>query len=231
MLNEPFLVIGHRGAAAHLPENTIQSFYKAAELGASWVELDVQPLKDGTLVVFHDKFLRRMTGRLGQINNLKYQDLAKFKIKKKFTIPTLKEALAVIKAQNLGVYVEVKSKDVTCVPRILEEVSNSETSNVISSFYPHILEETRSLGWSGTTMALLETYSRSSLDFSQRHEQIGIAGKMLRTKHTENFILEKRKLFCYTINDLTEIKRIKTMGLAGVFTDYPEINHMMESTP
>lgn len=231
MLNRPFLIIGHRGASAHLPENTLASFHKAAELGASWVELDVQPLRDGTLVVFHDTFLRRMTGHFGKICNLQHSDLDKIKIKKNLNIPTLKQALVTIKSQNLGVYVEIKSKDISCVSRILDEVSDSETSNVISSFYPHVLNEVRSLGWRGTTMALLENYSRSSLDFSQHHEQIGISEKMLDKNHTGHLILGKRELFCYTINDLTEIKRIKNMGLAGVFTDHPEANHMVDNDP
>lgn len=46
-------LIGHRGASAHAPENSVEAFRLAAELGADWVELDVHD-DDGRLVVSHD---------------------------------------------------------------------------------------------------------------------------------------------------------------------------------
>ncbi|OIJ69035.1 glycerophosphodiester phosphodiesterase [Streptomyces mangrovisoli] len=54
-------VIAHRGASAYAPENTLASIDKAARLGFSWVENDVQRTKDGTLVVLHDDSLARTT--------------------------------------------------------------------------------------------------------------------------------------------------------------------------
>ncbi|MEU7720740.1 glycerophosphodiester phosphodiesterase [Streptomyces tibetensis] len=57
----PPLVIGHRGASAYAPENTLASLDRAAELGIRWVENDVQRTRDGELVVIHDDDLRRTT--------------------------------------------------------------------------------------------------------------------------------------------------------------------------
>ncbi|MFG2118706.1 glycerophosphodiester phosphodiesterase [Streptomyces sp. NPDC048710] len=54
-------VIAHRGASAYAPENTLASIDKAAQLGFSWVENDVQRTKDGQLVVIHDDSLLRTT--------------------------------------------------------------------------------------------------------------------------------------------------------------------------
>ncbi|MFF8730689.1 glycerophosphodiester phosphodiesterase [Streptomyces sp. NPDC015171] len=54
-------VIAHRGASAYAPENTLASIDKAAALGFSWVENDVQRTKDGELVVLHDDSLQRTT--------------------------------------------------------------------------------------------------------------------------------------------------------------------------
>ncbi|MDX6385229.1 MAG: glycerophosphoryl diester phosphodiesterase [Blastocatellia bacterium] len=56
------LIIGHRGASAVAPENTIVAFTKALEAGAAGVELDVRLSSDGVPVVIHDANLRR-TGR------------------------------------------------------------------------------------------------------------------------------------------------------------------------
>ncbi|WP_086565856.1 glycerophosphodiester phosphodiesterase [Streptomyces africanus] len=55
------LVIAHRGASAYAPENTLAAVDKAAELGTTWVENDVQRTRDGELVVVHDDNLRRTT--------------------------------------------------------------------------------------------------------------------------------------------------------------------------
>ncbi|MGW2699622.1 glycerophosphodiester phosphodiesterase [Streptomyces sp. NPDC001340] len=54
-------VVAHRGASAYAPENTLASIDKAAQLGFSWVENDVQRTRDGQLVVIHDDSLRRTT--------------------------------------------------------------------------------------------------------------------------------------------------------------------------
>lgn len=50
-------VIGHRGSSATHPENTIDAFVAAAEVGAHGVELDVRRSADDVLVVFHDAHL------------------------------------------------------------------------------------------------------------------------------------------------------------------------------
>ncbi|MFI7497097.1 glycerophosphodiester phosphodiesterase [Streptomyces sp. NPDC049687] len=54
-------VIGHRGASALAPENTLKAVDEAAALGVAWVENDVQRTRDGELVVIHDDTLRRTT--------------------------------------------------------------------------------------------------------------------------------------------------------------------------
>jgi glycerophosphoryl diester phosphodiesterase len=54
-------VIAHRGASAYAPENTLPAIDKAAKLGFTWVENDVQRTKDGELVVLHDDSLQRTT--------------------------------------------------------------------------------------------------------------------------------------------------------------------------
>ncbi|MFI1288230.1 glycerophosphodiester phosphodiesterase [Streptomyces sp. NPDC020792] len=55
------VVVAHRGASAHAPENTLPAIDKAAALGFSWVENDVQRTRDGKLVVIHDATLKRTT--------------------------------------------------------------------------------------------------------------------------------------------------------------------------
>ncbi|MFI9599030.1 glycerophosphodiester phosphodiesterase [Streptomyces sp. NPDC052043] len=55
------VIVAHRGASSHAPENTLPAVDRAAALGFSWVENDVQRTKDGELVVVHDTTLKRTT--------------------------------------------------------------------------------------------------------------------------------------------------------------------------
>jgi len=56
------LVLGHRGASAEAPENTLAAFRLAMEQGADGVELDVWRCRTGEVVVFHDEDARRIAG-------------------------------------------------------------------------------------------------------------------------------------------------------------------------
>jgi glycerophosphoryl diester phosphodiesterase len=60
------LVIGHRGAAGLLPENTLAAFAKACELGIDALELDVLVSADGELVVHHDFRLKPEIARTAE---------------------------------------------------------------------------------------------------------------------------------------------------------------------
>jgi len=64
------LVIGHRGAAAFCPENTLPSFLTARDSGAHMIELDVQQTTDRELVVFHDETLERLCGEATAVGSL-----------------------------------------------------------------------------------------------------------------------------------------------------------------
>jgi glycerophosphoryl diester phosphodiesterase len=63
-------VVGHRGNAAHAPENTIESFQQAVAIGVDALELDVHLSADGHVVVIHDSTLDRTTDRSGRIERL-----------------------------------------------------------------------------------------------------------------------------------------------------------------
>ncbi|HOP64920.1 MAG TPA: glycerophosphodiester phosphodiesterase family protein [Spirochaetota bacterium] len=55
------MVVAHRGASYYAPENTAPAFIIAGELGADYLECDVQRTKDGRLIIFHDKTPERTT--------------------------------------------------------------------------------------------------------------------------------------------------------------------------
>jgi glycerophosphoryl diester phosphodiesterase len=64
------IVIAHRGASAHAPENTMAAFRAAHDAGATWIETDVQPTGDNVLVLLHDDDVDRTTNGHGAIRSL-----------------------------------------------------------------------------------------------------------------------------------------------------------------
>ena len=95
-------VIAHRGASGDEQENTLPAFERAIELGADYVEFDVQAASDGGLVVFHDLTLDRLTAGRGP---LRARPLAELR---ELGIPTLEEVLE-LTAGRIGVMAELKS--------------------------------------------------------------------------------------------------------------------------
>ena len=115
------LVIGHRGNAAHAPENTLESFAQAASLGVDALELDVRLTRDGVPVVIHDPSTARTTDRGGEVAALTLYEIrradagawfspdqgASFPYRGRgLTIPTFEEVLAAF--PDMPLLIEVK---------------------------------------------------------------------------------------------------------------------------
>jgi glycerophosphoryl diester phosphodiesterase len=69
------LIIGHRGAAAVAPENTLVSFERALRDGADGIEFDVRLASDGVPVIIHDATLRRTVLRKGRVRDFSSTEL------------------------------------------------------------------------------------------------------------------------------------------------------------
>lgn len=108
-------VIGHRGFAAAVPENTMPAFEKAISQGVDYVELDVQLSADRQIVVCHDSNLTRTGGVDAELSLLTLEELKQLDAGAWFSeeysgtpIPTLSEVLELIKESNIRIYLELK---------------------------------------------------------------------------------------------------------------------------
>jgi len=143
------LIIAHRGASKHAPENTFAAFKRAVDSGADGIELDVRLAKDGIAVVFHDSSLKRIAGREGKIVDYTSTELgcidagswfnryapklAKPEYKNE-SVPTLAKTLAFLKDFQGLIYIELKCKeadteqlakavtDVICESKLLSQI-------------------------------------------------------------------------------------------------------------
>ena len=127
MDQEKTKVWAHRGASGYAPENTLDAFRKAVEMGADGIELDVQMTKDGELVVIHDETIDRVSNGKGWVKDYTYEELKKFNFNKthleytKEEIPTLEQVYLLIKPTNLTINVEIKT-GIVFYPGIEERV-------------------------------------------------------------------------------------------------------------
>lgn len=85
------LVLGHRGASKHAPENTIAAFRLAMESGADGIELDVQLTRDGQVVVMHDSQVDRTTQGRGCLADLTLAEIQGLDVRSIFGPVYLKE--------------------------------------------------------------------------------------------------------------------------------------------
>jgi glycerophosphoryl diester phosphodiesterase len=100
------LIIGHRGAQAEEPENTLRSIRKGCEC-ADFVEIDIRLSHEGVPVVIHDAKLDRTTSGTGRVNDHTLKELRILDAGQGETIPTLSEILAYVKGR-CGVFIEIK---------------------------------------------------------------------------------------------------------------------------
>lgn len=109
------LIWAHRGASGYAPENTLESFKKAIELGADGIELDVQLTKDDRLVVIHDETIDRTSDGKGWVKDYTLEELRRFNYNKTHPefahadIPTLREVYELMKPSGLTINVELKT--------------------------------------------------------------------------------------------------------------------------
>ena len=133
--------IAHRGLHDDsAPENSLASFKKAIENGYA-IELDVRPLADGTIVVFHDEALGRMTGADGFISNYTYDDIKDLRLLKTTEkIPTLEETLKFVNGQT-PILIEIKNMGkVGFEKNIWKILSSYKGEYAVQSFNPYSLE-------------------------------------------------------------------------------------------
>ena len=108
-------IFGHRGASGYAPENTVDAFQLAADMGADGVELDVQMTRDGELVVAHDEIIDRVSDGTGLIADLTLQELRKFRFNRthpeyaEARIPTLGEVFELLRPTGLDINIELKN--------------------------------------------------------------------------------------------------------------------------
>jgi glycerophosphoryl diester phosphodiesterase len=139
-------IVGHRGNAAHAPENTLESFRQALAAGAECLELDVHCSADGVPVVIHDPTLDRTTDATGAVARLPVAQIQRANAGARFTrdghsfpyreaglgVPTFEEVLR--EFPDVALLIEIKTSRASAETRRLIERYGAESRCVIEAF-------------------------------------------------------------------------------------------------
>jgi Glycerophosphoryl diester phosphodiesterase len=224
---DSFICFGHRGAKGYAPENTLAAFQKALELGVPWVELDVY-LVEGQLVVIHDQRLERTTNGRGYVQEQSLSYLRSLDAGLGQPIPLLYEVLDLID-RRAGVNVELKGPGTApAVVNLIEEYvlerGWEEEQFIVSSFDHQALSMAKRCRPSLKIGALIAGIPLHLAAFATELNAYCVNASLdfINQAFVEDTHERGMRMFVYTVNLLEDIKRMKALGVDGVFTDFPD---------
>jgi glycerophosphoryl diester phosphodiesterase len=228
------LVVGHRGGRGEgwPPENTLSAFTQSRAQGVRAIELDVRTCAGGSVVVFHDETLARMTrgSDTRRVSDVPAEDLLRIDLGQRATIPLLADVLAWARREDVAVNVEMKHD----VPqrRLLarETVAIAVASGadvVLSSFDPLLLALAAAYRPSLARALLTQHEQRIWADALQEtvRPPIVAALHLERTQCHPALLARCRRrglrVGVWTVNDPSEARDLVRMGAASIITDHP----------
>ncbi|PIR15018.1 MAG: hypothetical protein COV48_16740 [Elusimicrobia bacterium CG11_big_fil_rev_8_21_14_0_20_64_6] len=232
------LVIAHRGASGHAPENTMASFLQALAMGAPAIELDVHQTLDHELVVAHDDDLKRCGRDRRRIKNAHWSDISGLDVgawfDKSFTgerLPRLEDVFDIL-PPAVQLHIEIK-RGSAVYPGIEERVVDmihkrgALARTLVSSFDHSALYSIRSLDEKmriGYLLGLttLKTALREMKELDAESLNLSVRQTLARTVKAVHD--RGCKIFVYTVNTPVERDRLNKLGVDGIFCNYPELN-------
>lgn len=226
------LVIGHRGASAHAPENTLAAFRLAREQGADGIELDAKRCASGEVVVMHDPTLERTTNGEGKLHEWSLAELRTLDAGGGERVPTLDDVFESI-GPDLLVNVEVTNyttRNDGLEAAIMDVVRRHKIAARIlfSSFNPLSVRKQAGLAPDiprallyGPNMPLYlrDVWLGPFVPHQFRHPE----HSMITPRYVEYLTKRSLRVNAWTVNDPAEIKRMAACRVAGIIGDSPKM--------
>lgn len=212
--------IAHRGGAGYWPENTLEAFRNVSSTGATAIELDVQTTSDGVQVVHHNSTVKSGKKRY-EISMYSYHRLKELKP----SLCTLDEALKVISATKLDLFLEFKStaSPEKCLRAVKRYGMQNRTTYI--SFLVTKLRKTRALDktarlgflFDGPPANLDRLIYELKLDIlCQKHTCLS-QSKLARWQR------QGLKVDVWTVDDRTSMDRYLKWGVDSITSNYPRL--------
>ncbi len=222
------LIIGHRGASAEAPENTLAAFALAQEQGADGIEFDVQLSADGWPVIIHDSKLDRTTNGRGQVQQLTLAQLQALDAGEGQSIPTLDEVFETL-GPNFLYNVELKTaalRDTGLAAAVADRIQSHHVENqtVVSSFNPLAVRWARRHLTQSTWVAHLSY--KPALKF--KHSLIPVQAvhpyyRMVDAAYMAWARKNGWRVHVWTVDDPAEAQRLANLGVHAIITNQPKL--------
>lgn len=238
----PYLpqLIAHRGASAVAPENTLSALHKARELGADWVEFDVQLTSDDRAIVFHDSELERVTNGQGTVAKLTYSKLAQLDAGSWFDaaykgecIPTVGMWLQLAAELGLGINLEMKITKQRRAAKLAEKVlfgiaqfwQDDLPRPLISSTSEKCLAAVRKRDAHINLGYICDTWRDAMFTILERHHCVSlhINHERLNPERIADIKNRGYRVLAYTVNDKQRANELLSMGVDSIFSDKPNL--------
>ena len=217
------LRIGHRGARAYEPENTLRSFKKALEIGVDAVELDVRKTKDNQLVVIHDADVKRTTDGKGLVSELTLKEIKEFSAEKGEKIPAMTEVLDFLDKKT-KVLIELKETDIE--KQVVDAVRERglQKNVIIVSFIEEALQKVRELDKEVDTGLIYANHKnpiKTALDLEANY--LLSFYRFTHTTTVQKAHENGLKVIVWTVNKPEEVVEYAKKGVDGIASDKPDI--------
>ena len=226
------LRIGHRGAAAHAPDNTLLGLRKAAELGADLVEIDVRQTADGQVVLSHEDHYADASGRIQFVERSTLAELQAIDLRQGERIPTLAQAIELCQREQMGAYIELK--DGRCVPAVMDLIRDKKFSEhcIVAAFRPDWVAEARAIAPRALTSILFSSIHVDPVKLAQSVRANFVHPCWERFEQpssllTPDWIARVRQadlgIICWHEERPDEIAALRRAGVDGLCSDAPEL--------
>jgi glycerophosphoryl diester phosphodiesterase len=228
------LLIAHRGASGHAPENTLAAFKKAVTLGATFIETDLQLTRDARLVAIHDETVNRTTNGKGAVHDMTLAELRRLDAGSWFgsefageRIPTLEEVLDFAKKFDVIFYLEMKPGGSWGGEHALIgglRLSGEIARTIVISFDSAILANIRKIEPTLMTGLLydgnIEEPIERALEVGAR--QLAIRGDLISPGLLTAARKKDLQVVCWTVNHSAQMRLLMDAGVDGIISDYPD---------
>ena len=220
---QQLLTVGHRGAAGHAPENTLEAIQKGIALGVDFVEIDVRRTADGVLVALHDATVDRTTNGKGRVDRLYLRDIEKLDAGNGQHIPTLEKVLMAA-AGKAGLLLELKIRG--AARQTVETVREHGFKNAViyASFLHDELTHVRAVDPEASLMMLFRGVSHPSVARAIQYgaSYVGLRHDKATRPLVDSFHRADVLVFVYTANISREIQYALSLDVDGVISNFPE---------
>jgi glycerophosphoryl diester phosphodiesterase len=217
------LRIGHRGACGHEPENTLASIERAIALKCDLTEVDVQRTADGSLVLLHDERVDRTTNGKGPVAEMHLEEVRKLDAGRGQKIPTLEEALKAAHGR-LGLILELKAEGLAYDVCGAIRAGGFPGEIIYASFLHDELQHVRRADPDARTLVLFKRLPKDPAAEAARLQATHVGLRFdSATKAIVNALHKARlTLFVYTVNKPADMARMRSLGVDGIVSDFPD---------